>query len=60
MTALNPYIGYRNATAVALEAHATGRGVYELVLEKGLMAREHLDAVLQPDRLTRPQDITAF
>ncbi|KQO66061.1 aspartate ammonia-lyase [Methylobacterium sp. Leaf87] len=60
VTALNPYIGYRNATAVALEAHATGRGVYELVLEKGLMAREHLDAVLQPDRLTRPQDITAF
>ncbi|KQP71984.1 aspartate ammonia-lyase [Methylobacterium sp. Leaf112] len=60
VTALNPYIGYRNATAVALEAHATGRGVYELVLEKGLMAREHLDAVLQPDRLIRPQDITAF
>ena len=55
VTALNPYIGYRNATAVALEAHATGRGVYELVLEKGLMAREQLDAVLQPDRLTRPQ-----
>ncbi len=25
VTALNPYIGYRNATAVAMEAHATGR-----------------------------------
>ncbi|MEH3118220.1 MAG: aspartate ammonia-lyase [Methylorubrum populi] len=55
VTALNPYIGYRNATAVAVEAHASGRGVYELVLEKGLMAREQLDAVLQPERLTRPQ-----
>jgi aspartate ammonia-lyase len=60
VTALNPYIGYRNATAVALEAHATGRGVYELVLEKGLMAREQLDAVLQPERLTRPQAIAAL
>lgn len=59
VTALNPYIGYRNATAVALEAHATGRGVYELVLEKGLMAKEQLDAVLQPDRLTRPQAFAA-
>ena len=59
VTALNPYIGYRNATAVALEAHATGRGVYDLVLEKGLMAREQLDAVLQPDRLTRPQAFAA-
>jgi len=60
VTALNPYIGYRNATAVALEAHATGRGVTELVLEKGLMARAQLDAVLQPDRLTRPQEIAGF
>ena len=55
VTALNPYIGYRNATAVAMEAHATGRGVTELVIEKGLMTRAHLDAVLQPERLTRPQ-----
>ena len=55
VTALNPYIGYRNATAVAMEAHATGRGVYDLVLEKGLMARAQLDAVLRPERLTRPQ-----
>ncbi|MGY2050875.1 aspartate ammonia-lyase [Methylobacterium sp. JK268] len=55
VTALNPYIGYRNATAVAVEAHATGRGVYELVLEKGLMPRAQLDAVLRPERLTRPQ-----
>ncbi|WP_407528485.1 aspartate ammonia-lyase [Methylobacterium oryzisoli] len=55
VTALNPYIGYRNATAVALEAHATGRGVYELVLEKGLIAKAQLDAVLRPERLTCPQ-----
>lgn len=55
VTALNPFIGYLNASAVALEAHGTGRGVYELVLEKGLMSKEQLDAVLRPEMLTRPQ-----
>ncbi|MDH2327745.1 aspartate ammonia-lyase [Cereibacter sp. SYSU M97828] len=57
VTALNPYIGYRHATDIALEAHQTGRGVYELVLEKGLMPKEQLDAVLRPEMLTRPQPI---
>jgi aspartate ammonia-lyase len=34
-TALNPYIGYENATRVAREALATGRPVADLVLEMG-------------------------
>ncbi len=55
VTALNPYIGYENATAIAIEAHQTGRGVYEIVLEKGLLPREKLDEILQPEMLTRPQ-----
>ena len=55
VTALNPYIGYANATEVALEAHHSGRGVYELVLEKGLMSKDRLDAILQPEALTKPQ-----
>jgi aspartate ammonia-lyase len=58
VTALNPYIGYAHATEVALEAHHTGRGVAELVIEKGLMTREKLDAVLQPELLTRPQPLS--
>ncbi|MFO1074199.1 MAG: aspartate ammonia-lyase [Geminicoccaceae bacterium] len=57
VTALNPYIGYAHATEVALEAHATGRGVAELVIEKGLMTRQKLDAVLKPELLTRPQPL---
>ncbi|WP_298967170.1 lyase family protein [uncultured Methylobacterium sp.] len=60
VTALNPHIGHRNATAVAMEAHAAGRGVSELVLEKGLMVHAQLDAVLQPERLTRPQALHAL
>ncbi len=55
VTALTPYIGYEAATKVALEAHHSGRGVYELVLEGGLMTKDHLDRVLHPDALTRPQ-----
>ncbi len=54
VTALNPYIGYRNATEVAMEAHRTGRGVYEIVLERRLMAKDRLDAVLRPEVLTVP------
>ena len=57
VTALNPYIGYANATSVAQEAHASGRGVYEVVLERGLLSKEVLDSVLQPVILTRPQAI---
>ena len=54
VTALNPYIGYENATAVAREALATGKSVYSLVLEKGLLDRAQLDSILRPEVLTRP------
>jgi aspartate ammonia-lyase len=54
VTALNPYIGYANATQVAQEALASGRSVYEIVLEKRLLSRERLDEILRPEALTRP------
>lgn len=57
VTALNPYIGYANASAVAAEAHATGGSVHEIVLARGLMSREELDRVMRPEELTRPQPI---
>jgi aspartate ammonia-lyase len=55
VTALNPLIGYENATAVAKEAHATGRSVAEIVLERGLLTKEQLDEVLRPEVLTQPR-----
>ena len=58
VTALNPYIGYANATAVAAEAHATGGSVYEIVLRRGLLSKEKLDAILKPEVLTQPQPIS--
>ena len=54
VTALNPYIGYARSSEIAKEALATGRRVYDLVLEKKLMTREDLDAVLRPEVLTQP------
>jgi aspartate ammonia-lyase len=55
VTALNPYIGYANATEVAQEALTTGKSVYQLVLDKKLLSKEKLDAILQPDVLTKPR-----
>ena len=53
VTALNPYIGYVNATEVAREALETGCSVYELVLEKKLLTKDQLDTLLRPETLTR-------
>ena len=55
VTALNPYIGYENASKVAKEAYATGRGVAEIVLAKGLLTREQLADILRPENLTHPR-----
>jgi aspartate ammonia-lyase len=56
VTALNPFIGYANATSIAQEALRTGRSVAELVLEAGLLTQEQLDEILRPETLTRPRE----
>jgi len=55
VTALNPYIGYINATQVAQEALATGGSVADLVLARGLLTKEQLAEILRPDMLTQPR-----
>jgi aspartate ammonia-lyase len=55
VTALNPYIGYANATAIAQEALLTDASVVDLVLAKKLLTKEQLDQILQPEVLTRPR-----
>jgi aspartate ammonia-lyase len=57
VTALNPYIGYQNATDIAREALNTGRKVYDLVLERKLLSKEQLDEILKPEVLTRPRQM---
>ncbi|WP_438489359.1 aspartate ammonia-lyase [Streptomyces sp. S186] len=51
VTALNPHIGYAAATAIAKEALASGRGVAELVLERGLLPADRLAALLRPEEI---------
>ncbi len=59
-TALNPYIGYENATLIAREAVATGRAVADLVLERELLSQEALDQILRPEVLTRPHRVSGI
>lgn len=54
VTALNPYIGYKASTAIAKEALATGKGVYQLVLEKQLLTQDKLDHILDPETMLQP------
>ncbi len=51
VTALVPVIGYEACTDVAKEALATGRGVYDLVLERKLLTRAQLDEALDPRKM---------
>ena len=51
VTALNPIIGYAEATAVAQEAAATGGSVHDIVLCSGLLSKERLDEILSPEAL---------
>lgn len=55
VTALNPYLGYEASTELAKEALETGKGVYDLVLEKQLMSKEELDNVLKPENMIKPR-----
>lgn len=61
VTALNPVLGYERSAAIAKEALASGRGVYELVLEKEWLTKEALDDLLSPQKMANPlmRDATA-
>jgi aspartate ammonia-lyase len=48
VTALVPALGYERCTEIAKEALSSGRGVYELVLEKQWMTKDALDRALNP------------
>ena len=56
VTALNPHIGYDNAADVAKTAHAEGKTLREVVVEKGLMSGERFDEVVVPARMIRPSE----
>lgn len=51
VTALNPVLGYEQATQLAAEALRSGRGVIELVREKGLLSEAQIAEVLDPAKM---------
>ncbi len=51
VTALNPYIGYENATRIASRALKENRSVIDLVEEEGLLPADELRRLLEPRRL---------
>ena len=60
VTALVPVLGYDVATDIAKSALASGRGVFDLVLERKLLSREQLDEILNPAMMTAPRDTQDF
>jgi aspartate ammonia-lyase len=55
ITALNPIIGYENASSIAREALETGASVYNLVLERKLLSKEKLDDIFSPENIIKPK-----
>ena len=55
VTALNPYIGYENSASIAKEALITGKRVYDLALERGLLSKAELDNILTPENMLNPR-----
>lgn len=54
ITAINPHVGYDQASAIAKEAIATGQSVRTIVLERGLLTPEELDQILNAYEMTKP------
>jgi len=54
VTALVPVLGYKPSTELAAEALRSGRGVVELVREKGLLSEEQIADILAPEKMARP------
>lgn len=54
VTALNPLIGYKNSTKIAKEALETGKSVYQLILDHGILTKEEIDQILSPENMIHP------
>jgi fumarate hydratase class II len=53
-TALNPYLGYERAAALAKGAFQTGKTIRELCREKNVLPEDQLEEALDPWRMTKP------
>jgi fumarate hydratase, class II len=56
VTALNPYIGYDKAAALALEAWREGRTLRDVALASGALTAAQFDHWVQPAAMTHPAE----
>lgn len=49
VTALNPYIGYENAAAIAKKAHKEGSSLREAAIKLGLLTSDQFDEWVRPE-----------
>ena len=54
VTALNPHIGYDQASKVAKRAFAEDKTLKQVVLEEGLMTEDAIDEALDPSKMLQP------
>ena len=54
VTALNQHIGYDNAAKIAKNAHKKGTTLRESAIELGILEGEKFDALVKPEKMTRP------
>jgi aspartate ammonia-lyase len=54
VTVLNPHIGYGQAAEIAKEYLISGKPIRDLVLEKGALRADQLDAILDLRKMTEP------
>jgi aspartate ammonia-lyase len=52
-TALSPHIGYAATAEIAKEAVKSGKTIRALVLERGLLKPDELDAILSVESMTK-------
>ncbi|KAG7865831.1 hypothetical protein KL918_004310 [Ogataea parapolymorpha] len=56
VTALNPKIGYDNASKTAKNAHKKGLTLKESALELGMLSEEEFDEWVRPEKMIGPKD----
>lgn len=54
VTALSPHIGYEASARIATEALASGKGIREVAMDKGVMSKDELERVLDLQKMMEP------
>ena len=54
ITAINPHVGYENASDAAKESLKTGEKIRNIIVRKGLLTHEELDIILDVYNMTNP------